>query len=133
MSYIADICNPLIGTLTHLGKLPVHQLAGHAANVDFWICEAKHRLDLIDGYKQRFEQLRNGQRAYVDRHGAGLEPVPWDEGSRSPEMFRRSVPPLQRSTKTSERKQLRRAVCDASHRFLKRLFEEGFLAPTKID
>lgn len=48
-------------------------LAGYAANADFWVTEVRHRLALIDGYRERFRRFADAQA----RHGAcGQLPVP---------------------------------------------------------
>jgi hypothetical protein len=51
VSYFDGICAPLVRTLEHSACLPVHQLAGHAANLEFWVNEAKHCLAVIEGYQ----------------------------------------------------------------------------------
>jgi len=64
---------PLIKTLNHSAGLPVHQLAGHAANADFWVNETIHCLAVIDGYQKRFERLRAGQAEYEKNHNLAWE------------------------------------------------------------
>ena len=58
MQYGEDITEPLISTLTYTGCLPAQKLAGHAANLEFWVGEVKHAFDVIDGYGERFDNLR---------------------------------------------------------------------------
>lgn len=110
MSYVNDICTPLIETLDHSAALPAHQLAGHAANAEFWIGEAKHCLAVIDGYQERFDRLRTGQAEYEMKRGS---------------IF--TGPPLRRGSQDHERKELRRAVGEAIERFLVRCHREGLL------
>src|SRR5207244_3525928 len=43
-SYLKAVCTPLIKTLDHSAALPANQLAGHAANLNFWLSETKHCL-----------------------------------------------------------------------------------------
>src|SRR5437867_496289 len=111
VAYVEDICAPLIKALNHSAGLPAHQLAGHAANVDFWISEAKHCLTVIDGYQERFGRLRAGQAEYEKQH----EVV----GTGSP---------LRRGAKDQARQELRRAVCEAIEQFLGRCHQEGLLS-----
>lgn len=114
MSYIDDICNPLIKTLERSASLPSHQLAGHAANLDFWMDEAKHCLLVIDGYPERFERMKKAQQAQVEVAGGR-------------EM------PLQRGIKDSERKELRQKVLAAANKFLDRCYSEQCVDEVTLD
>ncbi len=42
-----------------------HQLAGHHANVEFWLSEAREALQSLDGYSARFRRLRDSQVEWV--------------------------------------------------------------------
>lgn len=108
MSYIDDICNPLIKTLERSTTLPSHQLAGHAANLDFWLGEAKHCLNVIDGYAQRFERMKKAQQSQTEVEGV-------------------SEMPLQRGVKDNERKELRQKVYATANRFLERCYNEQLI------
>ena len=57
-SYIERICDPLLDTLDKLSTLPPEELAGHATNLSFWISEVEHCFSVIDGYPERFKNLR---------------------------------------------------------------------------
>jgi hypothetical protein len=110
MPYIEDICNPLVKVLRHTAGLPAHQLAGHAANIEFWVAEAVHRLAVIDGYHRRFDALKSAQEAYQREHGV----IP-------------DAMPLTRSTQDQDRKELRREVVESAARLLSRCVEIGVL------
>jgi hypothetical protein len=111
VSYIDGICTPLVRTLEHSAGLPVHQLAGHAANVDFWVSETKHCLAVIDGYQNRFERLRAGQAEYEKKQNVLGK-----------------TPPIQRGAKHNVRQDCRRSVCEAIEKFLTRCHREGLLS-----
>jgi hypothetical protein len=111
ISYVEGICVPLIKTLNHSAGLPVHQLAGHAANTDFWVKEAIHCLAVIDGYQKRFERLRAGQAEYEKDHNR-----------------RSKTPPIQRGSKHNARQESRRLVCESIQKFLARCHQEGLLS-----
>jgi hypothetical protein len=111
VSYIDAICAPLVRTLEHSAGLPVHQLAGHAANVDFWVSETKHCLAVIDGYQNRFERLRSGQAEYEMKHNVVNK-----------------APPIQRAAKHYARQECRRSVCQAIEKFLTRCHRECLLS-----
>jgi hypothetical protein len=61
MAYSSDITKTLTAQITKFVTLNRHQLAGHVANLDFWVAEDRHCLDVIDGYDRRFEQMKTGQ------------------------------------------------------------------------
>jgi hypothetical protein len=95
--------------------LPAHQLAGHVANLEFWINEATHALMVIDGYQQRFKRLRAGQAAYQLKHGVASTSTP-----------------IQRSAKHLTRQELRRSITEAMERFLASCHSEGLLSAEKL-
>ena len=56
-SYTKQICDSLIAVLENCGQLDRLRLAGYAANVDFWLDEVQHRLQVIDGFAERRAQF----------------------------------------------------------------------------
>jgi hypothetical protein len=114
VGYLEGICTPLIKTLKHAAELPVNQLAGHAANVDFWIGETKHALMVIDGYQERFARLRTGQAEYEKQDNVA------------------KTGPLRRSSKSTAREKIRRELCEALERFLSRCHREGLLTEKNL-
>jgi hypothetical protein len=68
MGYSLDIAEVLASQLDRLAKLNPYQLAGQFANVDFWRDEVRHCLDVIDGYRARFERIRTAETSYVKEH-----------------------------------------------------------------
>lgn len=108
LSYIENICAPPIANLERTTTLPTHQLAGHAANVDFWMAEIKHCLDVIDGYPQRFERMKKAQRIQAE-----LDDI--------------NEKNIQRGFKEQQRKDLRLKVHQAAQRFLERCYNEQMI------
>jgi hypothetical protein len=113
--YVESISTPLIETLNHSAGLPANQLAGHAANVDFWINEAQHCLAVIDGYQNRFDRLRAAQTEYEKQ-----------------QCIPSNAPPLRRGTQDHKRQELRRALCDAIERFLTRCRDDNLLSERNL-
>jgi hypothetical protein len=68
MPYSLDIAEVLATQLDQLSKLSCRQLAGHIANLEFWLNEVKHCLEVLNGYRGRFEQLREAQKGYIPDH-----------------------------------------------------------------
>jgi len=113
VSYVESISRPLTRALEYSAALPAHQLAGHAANVDFWIGEAKHCLTIIDGYRERFDRLRAAQADYSRKHGV-------------------VAAALRRGTQDHTRQDLRRDVCESIERFLTRCRGANLLSETQL-
>src|SRR5258706_6375383 len=125
MSYLSDITEPLIKTLKHLAGLPVHQLAGHAANFDFWQAEFAHRIQAIDSYQGRFKQLKKGQSDFAKAHGAGIIR---EEGMFGGVYAEKVFPaPLRKSTQDHELKALKMNLERAFGDFSARLRKEGLM------
>jgi hypothetical protein len=120
MSYSSEIGRLLTARIEKFSTLNRHQLAGHAANLDFWLAEVRHCLEVIDGYRSRFERLKAAQTRYVSEHKT-LEFDP-----RDPCCIQRPAPPPKRVA-DRELKETRRSLCDATYRFLVRCCNEGLI------
>ena len=129
MSYLSDITNPLVKVLRHFATLPAHQLAGHAANLDFWRSEVEQRREIIRSYAVRFERMRDAEQAYGREHGFGATQVEeWGEPVVVPVA---SAPRSRPSTRDSERQHLLRDLDTALAAFLERI-EKEHLAPNDL-
>jgi hypothetical protein len=118
MAYSSEIAKILADQLARIASENRHQIAGHFANIDFWVDEARHCLALIDGYRSRFERLKSAQMKYVsDRHT-----TPWPAPDDRPESV--AAP---RPVPNTELKEVRRELCNASYRFLLRFYKEKLL------
>ena len=108
----------------------LHQLAGHHANLGFWIAEAAAAVRTIDDYQRRFRQLRDAQLAWVGEHGTKVTrncPVcrgPCEFGPQTPDRPQR-VPS---EDLNAAREALRRAV----RQFLVRLHRAGFMSEKEV-
>jgi hypothetical protein len=120
MPYVEDITEPLISTLTYAGGLPARQLAGHAANVEFWVGEVKHAFDIIDGYGERFKKLQDGERIAAELLGPEFHPF----------HSRKLVRP---GMSDHELKELRRRLTDSVFHVLSRCYTEGFVSETELE
>jgi hypothetical protein len=120
MPYVEDITEPLIKTLTYAGGLPVRQLAGHAANLEFWVREVEHAFAVIDGYGERFKKLQEGERIAAER--LGIEWHPFHERK----LVRPGIGGL-------ELKELRYRLLDTVSQFLRRCYNEGLVTEAALD
>jgi len=120
MPYVEDISEPLIGTLTYASGLPAQKLAGHAANLDFWIGEVKHALEVIDGYGERFKKLKDGERIATQQIGVEFRPFHPDK------LLRPGV-------RDHDLKELRRRLTESVVRLLRRCYKEGLVSETELE
>jgi hypothetical protein len=120
MAYSSDITETLTFQITRFVTLNRHQLAGHVANLDFWVAEVRHCLDVIDGYNRRFEQMKAAQSKHIFEHKTvefSFDDPCCTQGRASPPT---RVP-------SAELGEARRNLCDATYRFLVRCFNERFI------
>jgi hypothetical protein len=125
MAYSSDITKTLTDQITRFLTLNRHQLAGHVANLDFWVAEVRHCLDVIDGYNRRFEQMKAAQIKYTDQH----ETIEyWLDDPCCTRT--KALPP--RRVADSELGGARSRLCEATYRFLVRCFNEGLITETVL-
>lgn len=74
--YLAKICEALVEVLTVVAQATPDRVAGYAANIDFWITEAEHRIKLLKGYEKRFRRFQVNQSAFACEHS-----IRWNERS----------------------------------------------------
>ncbi|MDA0835012.1 MAG: hypothetical protein O2955_09100 [Planctomycetota bacterium] len=117
MSYIEDVCSPLIRMFDKFATYDAHQLAGQVANLDFWLSEVDHRLSIIDGYRKRFDRLKSAQMRYVKEHNAA-------QTASTHLPIGASVPPLRPGISHQDLTNLRERLQVAARRFLVRCHSE---------
>jgi hypothetical protein len=133
MSYSTEISKTLSETLARFVTLNPHQLAGHAANLDFWLAETKHCVSVIDGYRKRFEEMKAAQMNYVAAKGTvesasdrcdGYCPI-CEEHSWAPARSPKSVP-------DKELREASQSLRDAAYRFILRCYNTGFIGEKRL-
>ena len=120
MAYLTDISKVLGDQLTKFATLNRHQLAGQVANLDFWCDELRHCLEVLDGYKPRFERMKAAQARYATEH----ETIEF--ALDDPCCIRGPVPPPRRID-YREINQTRQSICEAMYRFLVRCHNESLI------
>jgi hypothetical protein len=125
MAYSTDISKTLADQLTKFATLNRHQLAGHVANFDFWIGEVRHCLQVLDGYKSRFERMRTAQTKYVQEHGTRELDPKYDSFSGEPQT--QGPPPPPKRIDHREVADARQSLSDAMYRFLLRCRRESMI------
>jgi hypothetical protein len=100
MAYSSDITKTLTVQITKFVTLNPHQLAGHVANLDFWMAEVRHCLDVIDGYDRRFDEMKTAQMKHISERGTVQIRLDdsWGTQKTAPPPIRlaptRSIPPI---------------------------------------
>lgn len=125
MSYTVEIAKTLATTLNKLVSLNRHQLAGQAANLDFWTEEVVHCLAVVDGYHSRFIAMKSAQTEFASRHRS----IEFSVGA--PDDGQSAKPP--RPVPDSELKAARLALCDAFNRFIARSYNAQLIDRARLD
>jgi hypothetical protein len=120
MAFTSDLAKLVSDQLSSFVTLNRHQLAGQVANLDFWIGEVRHALDVIEGYRQRFQRLKTAQSEHVTEHRT----IEFDLSNPYPD---ESTPSPLRPTRDAELREVRRSLREAAYRFLVRCFIEELI------
>jgi hypothetical protein len=120
MSYSEHVAKVVADQLERFVTLNRHQLDGHVANLDFWIAEARHALEVIDGYPERFRRQKDRQTEQKTK-----VPSPFD-----PDVT--SLPGPPRRLPDASLRNARRSVVDATYRFLMRLCNDGLIPEARL-
>jgi hypothetical protein len=128
--YSIEVSRILTENLKRFATFNSHHLAGQVANLDFWLKEVMHCLDVLDGYKKRFEQLKEAQTRYAVEHRTvqfSLDDAPSPDDSG---FYTYAEPPVK--IRDTELKEVRRALRDAAYRFLIRSYNAGLIAESTL-
>lgn len=124
MSFSTDMAKLVADQLSRFVTLNRHQLAGQAANLDFWVAQARHALEVIDGYEQRFRRLKAGQAGYVREHDTKVSLL------FDPDIQAAPAPP--RRVPDADLRDARRSLTDATYRFLVRCCNDGLIPESRL-
>ncbi len=113
MSFATDLAKLVDYQLWRFTKVNKYQLAGQAANIDFWLAQVRHCFEVIDGYGERFQRLKNAEADYFAKHPDPRLKLP------------RRVPP-------QALREARRCLGDAAWFFLLRCYHEGFIGEPRL-
>lgn len=104
-----------------------HHLVSQFANLEFWLDEVRHAVDVIDGYSRRFVTMRDAQREWVEAHGT-MVPSPFCPICRGECEFggpQKPEPPVRIPSQDLDA--ARRRVKDAAYKLLLRGHRAGLL------
>ena len=126
MAYVTELASLLTKNLERFVTLNDYQLAGHCANLEFWISEVDHCLRVMDGYKTRFETMAYAQADFAkNNYSVDWQTIgPFDDGQ---------TPKRPIKVPDHERKQARRELEDVCYRFLVRSFNSALIDRPTFD
>jgi hypothetical protein len=133
MAYTLDQATLVATQLERLATYQQHQLIGQLENLEFWLREARHAIDVIEEYPARFARLREAQDRWVDAHDTRVFIVECPHCGGGPcklESERRPPPP--RRLASSDLSSARRSVTEAGYHLLLRLYRAGWIDEARL-
>lgn len=120
----------IAGQIGRFATQHLHQLAGHHANLAFWLGEAVSALLALDGYQARFKQLRDAQVSWVREHETRITQFcPLCQGACE---FGAQTPERPSRVPAEDLDAARSSVRVAVRQFLVRLHHSGFLSEAQV-
>lgn len=130
MNYGIDRALLLAEQLRQLATRQAYQLAGHHANLSFWLAEVEQAIATIDGYQDRFRRLRDAQVEWVRQHGIRVDVFCEHCGGACE--FGPQPPPLPIRTASEDLEVARAGVRDAFARLLLRFHRLRLLDDAEV-
>ncbi len=131
MAYTTEVAGVLAETLERFATLNRHELAGHAANLDFWLGEVSHCLQLMEQYHKRFEAQKAAQMKYAAEHETTLYDLDDPDFGLGDWCTDRSASAPKRIP-DSDLKESRRALRNAAYHLLLRCYKEDFIDEARL-
>ena len=125
IAYTIKIAATLTQTLASIVTLNPHQLAGHVANLDFWLAEVRHCIAVIDGYRKRFEARKASEVNYVAEKRTTKFPYRCEGFCEVCAQGESASPP--KGIPDAELREALRMLRDAAYRLLVRCYTIGFI------
>ena len=108
----------------------LHQLAGHNANLGFWVSEAASAVRAIDEYQRRFKRLQDAQVAWVQDHDTKI--TRYCSICRGGCEFGPQTPDRPQRVRSNDLSDARDAVRRTVRLFLVRLYHAGFISEAEV-
>jgi hypothetical protein len=125
VSFSTDLARLVAKQIDRLVTLNRHQLAGQAANLDFWLGKARNAVEVIDGYGRRFGRLKAAHADHVARHRT-------TEFLLDDPCCTQTAPAPPRRVPERELWEARRALCDSAERLLARCRADGLIDDVEL-
>lgn len=125
MIYSIEKANLISGQLLKFKDCFIHQLAGHTANMDFWINEVKESILALDDYTKRFYSMRDGQAIWIEHHKEPIHDYCPICGGKCE--FSNGIPSLPTRVENSLLKETRKDLVNAAYYFLVRCYNSKLI------
>jgi hypothetical protein len=119
VSYVLEQTEALVAVLERATPFAPHRLAAYAINAEFWASEVRHCQELLDGYFQRWQRMRQATDDYLRDHP--ISPEQQDADTRTT-----------RHTKDSEIRAAKRRLDESAQRFFARCHKAGLLSEERL-
>ena len=120
----------IAGQIGRFATQHLHQLAGHHANLPFWLGESSAAVRTLDEYQLRFRQLRDAQLSWVREHKTKITTFcPICRGRCE---FDPQTPDRPHRIPSEDLDAARKAVRVAVCRFVVRLHQAGFISEAEV-
>ena len=133
MIYTIEKANLISEQLRRFTNGYAHHVAGQFANIDFWLHEVQESIKTIDEYNKRFNNIRDGQKKWVDSHGTIVSDYcPYCGGKCELSNENRKPSPPER-TSSNELQATRKELVDSTYFFLLRCYRMGLLNKNTLE
>jgi hypothetical protein len=132
MAYSLEIADAVSRSVGKFVTLSNYQLAGHLANLDFWMRQIINALDAIDGYSTRQTTLELAQKKYISAHDTWRfsteQTTLHHEFPEEPACEPGTVRPDRWRIDSETLKRKRREIVDSFYRFMLRCHKERLIS-----
>jgi hypothetical protein len=110
-----------------------HHVVGQYANLDFWLGEVVHALEVLEAYPRRFAAMSDAQAAWIEEHQTTVgEYCPHCGGAcRYTDQRQRPTPPAR--VASAERLEAQRRLRNATYFFLLRCYRLGLMDRARLE
>jgi len=130
MIYTLEKANLISKQLKKITTGYSHYVVGQFANVDFWIEEVVESLRIIDEHRNRFDNMLNAQKIWIEEHGTVIHQHCAICGGICE--FSNGKPPLPKLKYKSEKNETRKHLVDSAYYFLIRCYKIGLLTNEEL-
>jgi hypothetical protein len=119
MSYTEDVVELIENQLSSFVSLPTFQLVTHVPNLAFWMREVSHAIAVLDGYQERFENMR---------HLASQEAIRYPNEATARELHEHKYNSLKPALTMERANGMRKRLEAKTQTLLRRLLRESLIS-----
>ena len=133
MIYTIEKANLISDQLRRFTTGYAHHVAGQFSNIDFWLHEVQESIKAIDEYNKRFNNIRDGQKEWVDSHGTIVDDYCPSCGGKCELSNGNEKPSLPVRTSSNDLQTARKELIDSTYFFLLRGYRMRLLNKTNLE